>query len=285
MTDRLHRMLDPDERIRHETSGRDLPAFWRSKLADWIGLSLFGPGILIPFSDASADELAGLYLMAGGMISVAFPIWLLARSVALKLRPDRLIVTDRRLLYRAGGFLGTTALSIAFKDIVRIEGMGALGSNAVRLHGGGHRVMIPAMTDPKPIAAVLRKARQANRIDIRSWPAKFEIEKTGFLAAWSAIMMGGSAALKALGLVDMQTAPDSGLVILIPLVILGIVGAAAVGPSLAYLVSLAIARPFTPWKRMRQIVETSEWLPSWNRTLVRRWVGLLYGRPLDSRPG
>ena len=94
-----------------------------------------------------------------------------------------------------------------------------------------------------------------------------------------------AAGIGTLGLLDMEMAPDSGLSILIPLLIVGIVAAVAIGPSLAYLLSLAIARPFTPWKRMRQIVETSEWLPSWNRMLVRRWASLLYGRPLDSRPG
>ncbi len=285
MTDRLHDALEPDERIVFETRRRSLLRFWQSKLADWLGTTLLGPAILFPFSGAPTAEFGEIYLMAAGIIAVAYPVWLAVLSAGLLLRQDRVIVTDRRVLHVSGGLFDWTTRSLAVSDVKQVEAIGSLGPNAVRLRGKRRSLLIPEMADAPALRAALKKAIRVKRVDARSWPARLEVEKIGFLAAWAGIMMAGHLALSALGLVDMADAPGTGLAIILVLMVIGMVGGFALGPSLAYLVALGAARPFLSQTRMRRIVDTSDWIPEWNGPLLRRWVGLLYGRPLDSRPG
>lgn len=285
MTDRLHRGLEPGERIVFQTRRRSLLRYWQSKLADWIGTTLLGPAILFPFSGAPIAEFGEIYLMAAGIIAVAYPVWLTAVSAGLLLRRDQVIVTDRRVLHASGGLFDWTTRSVALTHVKQVEAIGSLGPNAVRLRGKSRSLLIPEMANAMPLRAALKKAIRVKRVDARSWPARLEVEKIGFLAAWAGIMMAGFLALSGLGLVDMEAAPGTGLFILLALMLIGMVGGFALGPSLAYLVALGAARPFLSQQRMRRIVETSDWIPEWNGALVRRWVGLLYGRPLDSRPG
>ncbi len=285
MKDRLHSGLEPGERIVFQTKRRSLLRFWQSKLADWLGTALLGPGILFPFSGAPVDKFGEIYLMAAGVIAAAYPIWLAALTVGLLLRQDQVVVTDRRVLHAAGGLFDWTTRSVVLTEVKQVEAVGSLGPNAVRLRGVAHSLLIPEMADAQSLRAALKKAIRVKRVDARSWPARLEIEKIGFLATWAGIMMAGYLALSALGLVDMVEAPKTGLFIILALMLIGMAGGIALGPSLAYLVALLAARPVVSGRSMHRIVDASEWIPEWNGHLVRRWAGLLYGRPVDSRPG
>ena len=285
MTDRLHRGLEPGERIVFQTKRRSLLRFWQSKLADWVGTALLGPRHPVPFSGAPMMEFGEIYLMAAGIIAAAYPIWLAAISAGLLLRQDRVIVTDRRVLHASGGLFDWTIRSMALTDVKQVEAIGPQGRNAVRLRGAVRSLLIPEMAESEPLRAALKKAIRVKRVDARSWPARLEIEKIGFLATWAGLMIAGYLSLSVLGLVDMERAPILGLLTVLALMLIGMVAGLALGPTLAYLVALGVARPFVSRKRMHRIVDTSDWVPEWNGPLVRRWVGLLYGRTLDSRPG